>query len=85
MDFLINPNVAYLLIVASFLLMLISIIIPASSGTGSLSRYALVIFPIFMILGRWGRHSMLDRLLFFSFCVLLGLLTTIFVNWIFVA
>ena len=31
MEFLINPNVAYLLIVASFLLMLISIVIP---GTG---------------------------------------------------
>ena len=52
---------------------------------GSLSRYALVLFPIFMILGRWGRHSLLDRLLMFGFSMLLGVLTSIFVNWVFVA
>ncbi|MDX2141265.1 MAG: mannosyltransferase family protein [Chloroflexota bacterium] len=64
---------------------LISILIPASSGTGSLSRYALVIFPVFMMLGHWGRHHWLDRALLISFSVMLGILTTVFVNWIFVA
>lgn len=64
---------------------LISIIIPAWSGTGSLSRYALVIFPMFMLLGAWGRFQWLDRLLLISFSVLLGMLTTVFVNWVFVA
>lgn len=64
---------------------LLSILIPASSGTGSLIRYALVIFPVFMVLGRWGRFAPLDRLLLVSFSVLLGVLTSLFVNWIFVA
>lgn len=64
---------------------MISILIPASSGTGSLSRYALVIFPMFMMLGLWGRYHWLDRLLLISFSVLLGVLTSVFVNWIFVA
>ncbi|MFN8529665.1 MAG: hypothetical protein U0670_13735 [Anaerolineae bacterium] len=64
---------------------LISILIPASSGTGSLSRYALVVFPMFMMLGVWGRYQWLDRLLLIGFSMLLGVLTSVFVNWIFVA
>jgi hypothetical protein len=64
---------------------LLSILIPASSGTGSIIRYTLVIFPIFMLLGRWGRYALLDRFLLVSFSVLLGVLTSLFVNWIFVA
>lgn len=64
---------------------IISIVIPSMSGTGSLSRYALVIFPVFMMLGYWGRHQWLDRALVITFSVLLGILTTMFVNWIFVA
>lgn len=64
---------------------IISILIPASSGSGSLSRYALVIFPVFMILGDWGRRQWFDRAVIVTFSVLLGVLTTIFVNWIFVA
>lgn len=64
---------------------IISIVIPSMSGTGSLSRYALVIFPVFMLLGLWGRRVWLDRALIISFSVLLGILTTLFVNWIFVA
>jgi len=64
---------------------IISIVIPSMSGTGSLSRYALVIFPMFMMLGYWGRRQWLDRALIITFSVLLGILTTMFVNWIFVA
>jgi hypothetical protein len=64
---------------------IISIVIPSTSGTGSLSRYALVIFPMFMMLGYWGRWQWLDRILMVSFSVLLGILTTLFVNWVFVA
>ena len=64
---------------------IISIVIPSTSGTSSLSRYALVIFPMFMMLGYWGRWRYLDRILIVSFSVLLGILTTLFVNWVFVA
>lgn len=64
---------------------LMSIIIPATSGTGSLSRYALVLYPVFMMLGFWGRWQWLDRTITIGFSILLGVLTTVFVNWIFVA
>jgi len=64
---------------------LLSILIPTTSGTQSLSRYALVIFPVFMMLAYWGRRAWLDRLILIVFSVLLGILTTVFVNWVFVA
>jgi len=64
---------------------IISILIPLSSGSTSLSRYALVLFPMFMMFGYWGRYQWLDRTLTVTFSVLLGILTTLFVNWIFVA
>lgn len=64
---------------------MISILIPASSGTGSISRYALVIFPMFMILGYWGKNQLLDRAIMIVFSVLLGILTAGFVNWVFIA
>jgi len=63
----------------------LSVIIPASSGTGSISRYAVVLFPIFMFLGLWGRHTTLDRVLTITFATFLGIFTAIFVNWFFVA
>ena len=64
---------------------LLGVIIPASSGTGSISRYILVLFPLFMMLGLWGRHTTLDRVLTISFATFLGIFTAIFVNWFFVA
>lgn len=64
---------------------IISIVIPSFSGTGSLSRYAVVLFPVFMMLGYWGRHQWLDRMIMVVSCTLLGILTTLFVNWVFVA
>lgn len=64
---------------------LISIVIPSMSGTGSISRYVVVLFPVFMMLGYWGHRQWLDRAIVISFSVLLGILTTAFVNWVFVA
>ena len=64
---------------------LLSMLIPASSSTQSLMRYILVVFPFFMLLGVWGRRQWLDTLLVTGGCVFLGVLTTIFVNWYFVA
>lgn len=64
---------------------MISILVPASSGSGSLSRYALVVFPMFMMLAFWGRYTVVDRFITITFSVLLGILTTVFVNWVFVA
>jgi hypothetical protein len=56
-----------------------------SFGTGGAIRYLLVSFPIFMMLGLWGRNSMLDRALLIGFSVFLGIFSAMFVNWYFVA
>lgn len=63
----------------------LSLLVPLFSGLGSMSRYLLVVFPVFMMLGSWGRHPLVDRSLLILFAVFLGLLTAAFANWIFVA
>lgn len=66
---------------------LVSWLIPIFSSTlysQSLMRYASVIFPFFMLLGVWGRHEIVDRLITLTFPVLLGLLLAMFAAVIFV-
>ena len=65
---------------------LLSLMVPAASSSISLIRFTLVCFPVFMILGDWGtKNKTLDHVLTAGFSVLLGVLTAIYVNWIFVA
>ncbi|MFZ4828782.1 MAG: hypothetical protein ACOYLB_15640, partial [Phototrophicaceae bacterium] len=63
----------------------LSILIPMSSGSQSLSRYVLVVFPFFMALGVIGKNQLIDRFLMTIFGVFLGVFTGLFVNWIFIA
>jgi hypothetical protein len=67
------------------LLIALGMLVPVASSTQSLSRYLLVLFPVFMMLAWWGRRRLLDRSLLVIFATLLGVFTTIFVNWIFLA
>ncbi len=67
------------------LYVLIFLLAPASSALQSMIRYVLPLFPVFILLGWWGRRPVLDRALLVTFAVLLGVLTTIFANWVFVA
>jgi hypothetical protein len=64
---------------------LLSLLIPFSSGTGSLSRYVLMVFPAFMVLAEAAERPWLDSLIRFIFPLLLGLLLAIHVNGLFVA
>jgi Gpi18-like mannosyltransferase len=64
---------------------LLGVLVPAWSGTGSMTRYALVMFPIFMMLAWWGRKATIDRAITTSFTIFLGIFIAIFVNWIFLA
>ncbi|MEI6289134.1 MAG: mannosyltransferase family protein [Chloroflexota bacterium] len=64
---------------------LISLILPLSSSTGSIIRYLLTAFPGFMLLAKWGRNEIVDKILLTSFSVLLGMFVTIFAVWVFVA
>lgn len=63
----------------------LSLLIPLSSGSQSLSRYVLVVFPFFMILAVLGRNVFIDRTIMIVFSVFLGIFTGLFVNWIFIA
>ncbi len=54
----------------------ISVIIPLSTFTlESLSRYVMVVFPVFIILAVMGRRPLFDQTIRAVFLVLLGLLT----------
>ena len=67
------------------LYLLLSILIPLSSGTGSMTRYILVLFPIFMMLGVWGERKPVNQFCQTFFPIFLGVFTAVFVNWIFLA
>jgi hypothetical protein len=62
-----------------------SVLVPLTRTTWSMSRYVLVIFPIFMLLAWWGRNPAVDKALTISFSVLLGLFSAMYVNWVFFA
>lgn len=64
---------------------LLSVVVPLWSGTGSMTRYILVLFPIFIMLGIWGEREPVDRLFQTAFPIFLGIFTAVFVNWIFLA
>ena len=67
------------------LYVLVLLLVPAASALQSMIRYVLPMFPVFILLGWWGRSTLVDRALLTTFAVLLGALTAIYVNWIFVA
>jgi Mannosyltransferase (PIG-V) len=67
------------------LYVLILLLVPVSSSAMSLLRYALTLFPVFILLAGWGRRATVDRMVLASFAVGLGALTVIFVNWVFIA
>jgi hypothetical protein len=60
------------------------VLLPMWSHTMSMTRYALVAFPVYVLLGRWGKHRAVDRGLVAAFAILLGMLVTINANWYFV-
>ena len=65
---------------------LLTLTIPVSTGiTMSISRYALVMFPMFMLLAHWMRHRWVATAVLVTFSIFLGILFTIFANWVFVA
>ncbi|MGB7922599.1 MAG: mannosyltransferase family protein [Pyrinomonadaceae bacterium] len=58
---------------------LLSIIAPLSSTLlQSHARYALTIFPVFMLLAQWGRSPLVDQTIRAIFIILLGLMSALF-------
>lgn len=61
-------------------------LIPLFSGLlMSQRRYMWVLFPVFILLARWGEHTWVDRLLTVLFLVGLALFTALFANGYWVA
>jgi hypothetical protein len=66
--------------------MALSILIPMStSSLMSMPRFALVLFPMFAILARWGERPWVNNLILAFSLPLLGLFTVLFADWYWVA
>ncbi|MGH7729581.1 MAG: mannosyltransferase family protein, partial [Vulcanimicrobiaceae bacterium] len=66
--------------------MLLSILVPLStSSLMSMPRFALVLFPMFMVLALWGKRPSFNNAIVAFSLPLLGLFTVLFANWYWVA
>jgi hypothetical protein len=66
--------------------MALSILVPmCTSSLMSMPRFALVLFPMYGILARWGERPWANRLILAFSLPLLGLFTVLFADWYWVA
>ncbi len=66
--------------------MALSVLIPMStSSLMSMPRFALVLFPMFAILARWGERPAVNNLIVALSLPLLGLFTVLYADWYWVA
>ena len=66
--------------------MALSILIPmCTSSLMSMPRFALVLFPMFAILARWGERPWINNVILAFSLPLLGLFTVLFADWYWVA
>jgi Gpi18-like mannosyltransferase len=64
----------------------LSIVVPmCTSSLMSMPRFALVLFPMFAILARWGERPWVNNLILAFSLPLLGLFTVLFADWYWVA
>jgi hypothetical protein len=64
----------------------LSILVPMStSSLMSMPRFALVLFPMFAILARWGERGWVNNVILAFSLPLLGLFTVLFTNWYWVS
>ncbi|MDQ2680815.1 MAG: hypothetical protein M3Y21_07330 [Candidatus Eremiobacteraeota bacterium] len=64
----------------------LSVLVPMStSSLMSMPRFALVLFPIFVLLGLWGKRPSVNNLIVAFSLPLLGLYTVLFADWYWVA
>ncbi len=64
------------------LLVVLGSLVPLSSGLlMSQRRYIWVLFPVFVLLARWGERVWVDRALNLGFILGLALFTALFANW----
>lgn len=64
----------------------LSILVPmCTSNLMSMPRFALVLFPMFAILARWGERPWVNNVILAFSLPLLGLFTVLFADWYWVA
>jgi Gpi18-like mannosyltransferase len=67
------------------LLSLFLILIPLSSGTlKSFPRYMIVVFPLFVLMAKWGENRYVDMAIAAVSLIYLGLFTALYSNWVYV-
>ncbi|MBV8171535.1 MAG: glycosyltransferase family 39 protein [Candidatus Eremiobacteraeota bacterium] len=63
-----------------------SLLVPMSTASlMSMPRFALVVFPAFMLLALWGRRPVINSAIVSLFLPLLGLFTVLFADWYWLA
>jgi len=66
--------------------MALSIVVPMSTASlMSMPRFALVLFPMFIVLALWGRRAWVNSTIVAFSLLLLGLYTVLYANWYWVA
>ena len=73
-------GLSYGLYMAVGLLLPLSMSLLGDRPLAAMSRFHLVLFPAFMLLGHYGKHAVVDRTICVVFVTLLGLLTALFVT-----
>lgn len=64
--------------------LLLSLLVPLSTGSvGSMTRYLLMLWPVMLVIGRWGRHSAVDRLVLGISLPLMAYFSILFSHWYF--
>lgn len=63
---------------------LLSVLLPMFSRTESMIRYILVVFPVFMMAGHWGRNLWMDRIWRIVCLPFLALFAALFVKGVFI-
>lgn len=63
---------------------IVTLLVPLSTGSvGSMTRYALMLWPAMLVLGYWGRRPMVDRLVLIASLPLMTYFTILFSHWYF--
>ncbi|HVU12091.1 MAG TPA: hypothetical protein VHD90_12475 [Phototrophicaceae bacterium] len=63
---------------------LANIVIPVATGLTSFARFTSILFPLFIVLALWGKHSAVHQVILTFFCVILGVVIVVYANNIFI-
>ncbi|MEI7554259.1 glycosyltransferase family 39 protein [Candidatus Chlorohelix sp.] len=63
---------------------LLTFLVPLSTGSvGSMTRYILMLIPCFLLLAKWGKNPMIDKIVMVIFVPMMGYMSIIMSHWYF--